>query len=223
MKPETKSSKDSTLYSYFRSSTSYRLRIGLNLKRVTYNTVPVNLREGEHLQPQFRAINPQGLVPALSLPSGRTLSQSMAALEYLEETVPTPSFLPGDTSQRARIRELANIIAIDIHPINNLRVLKYLSNNLNISEDDKNAWIKHWIYEGFEVLENHLQEFSQWGKYTCGSQVTLADICLIPQVYNAERFGCDMSRFPRIRDVTAACMELSAFADARPENQPDAL
>ena len=210
------------LYSYFRSSAAYRVRLGLQLKDLAYETVPVHLLRdgGEHLQAGYRAINPGALLPCLQ-DGETTISQSLAILDYLEEAYPGRALLPADPAGRARVRALALIVACDIHPLNNLRVLKYLGNTLGVSEEEKTAWYRHWIEEGFRVIETHLTRDEQTGEFCHGDQPTLADCCLIPQVFNAERFSVDLTPYPTIRRINRLCVELEAFAAAHPARQPD--
>lgn len=210
------------LYGYYRSSTSYRVRIALNLKELDYRQQPVNLLQGEHREGPYRQLNPQGLVPALETDEGEQLTQSLAICEYLEERYPEPSLLPANAVDRARVRALVGLLAIEIHPLNNLRVLKYLTGELGIDEDTKLGWYRHWIAEGFDALEAMLAGDPRTGRYCHGDQPGLADACLVPQVYNAERFGCDLESYPTIRRIHAACNELPAFARAHPAEQPDA-
>jgi maleylacetoacetate isomerase len=209
-----------TLYGYFRSSAAYRLRIALNLKGLSPELVSIHLQKegGLNRKPDFRAINPQMRVPALKLDSGDVLIQSLAIIEYLDETHPQPPLLPRDPIQRAKVRALAQVIACDIHPLNNVGPLRYLKNPLGQEQAKIDAWYHHWILEGFEALEALLQP----GPYAFGSEVTLADVCLVPQVANATRFKVPLERFPKIVAVNAACLKLPAFDKARPENQPDA-
>ncbi|WP_211830114.1 maleylacetoacetate isomerase [Kistimonas asteriae] len=206
------------LYDYFRSSAAYRIRIALNLKGLSYDSIPINLRTGEQCSPAYRDRNPQGLVPALETPHG-LLSQSLAIMEWLDEAYPeSVPLLPGDTWLRAQIRSLAGQIACDIHPLNNLRVLHYLQGELGVSDTAKSDWYAHWVTTGFEALEPQLS-----GSGFCiGEQPTLADICLIPQVYNALRFKVDLSPYPAIRQVYEHCNQLEPFQKAAPENQADA-
>ncbi|WP_287496213.1 maleylacetoacetate isomerase [Pandoraea sp. CB10b_02] len=212
-----------TLYSYFRSSAAYRVRIALNLKGIDYDTVPVHLVRdgGEQLKPAYRALNVNGLVPTY-VDGDVNIHQSLAIIEYLEETHPTPALLPADPAARAHVRALALDIAADIHPIDNLRVLRYLKHDLGVSEEQKNAWYVHWIVEGFKALEARLAARSSQGGFMFGDTPTLADCCLVPQVYNANRFKVDMTPFPRIAAVNAHCLTLDAFRRATPEAQPDA-
>ena len=208
------------LYSYFRSSAAYRVRIVLNLKGIAYETAPVHLiKDGGHnKRPEFRAINPQMRVPVLVTPNGDTLIQSLAIIEYLEETHPQPPLLPKDPIARAKARALAELIACDIHPLNNVGPLRYLKNVLGHEQSAIDAWYHHWIIEGFEALEALVEP----GPYACGDAVTIADICLVPQLYNARRLKVPLDKFPKITAVDAACMKLAAFDRARPEKQPDA-
>lgn len=208
-----------TLYGYFRSSAAYRVRIALNLKGLQADAVAVSLINGEQSQPAYRSLNPQGLVPALATEQG-LLTQSMAIIEYLESQHPTPALLPGDAWAQAHIRAFAQSLACDIHPLNNLRVLKYLTGELGVSETQKNAWYAHWIQTGFAGLETNLQQHA--GNYCFGDSPSLADVCLVPQVYNARRFKVDLSAFPLINRITDYCNQQPAFADALPERQPDA-
>jgi maleylacetoacetate isomerase len=209
-----------TLYGYFRSSAAFRLRIALNLKGLSPELVSIHLQKegGLNRKPEFRAINPQMRVPALKLDSGEVLIQSLAIIEYLDETHPQPRLLPRDPVQRAKVRALAQVIACDIHPLNNVGPLRYLKSALGQEQAKIDAWYHHWILDGFEALESLLQT----GPYAFGSEVTLADVCLVPQVYNATRFKVPLDRFPKIVAVNAACLKLPAFDKARPENQPDA-
>jgi len=209
-----------TLYGYFRSSAAFRLRIALNLKGLSPELVSIHLQKegGLNRKPEFRAINPQMRVPALKLDSGDVLIQSLAIIEYLDETHPQPPLLPRDPVRRAKVRALAQVIACDIHPLNNVGPLRYLKNTLGQEQAKIDAWYHHWILDGFEALEALLPP----GPYAFGSEVTLADVCLVPQVANATRFKVPLDRFPKIVAVNAACLKLPAFDKARPENQPDA-
>ncbi|VVD70181.1 maleylacetoacetate isomerase [Pandoraea terrigena] len=213
----------STLYSYFRSSAAYRVRIALNLKGLDYETVPVHLVRdgGEQRKPAYRALNVNGLVPTF-VDGGVNLHQSLAIIEYLEEMHPTPALLPADPMARAQVRALALDIAADIHPIDNLRVLRYLKHDLGVTDAQKDAWYVHWVVEGFTSLEARLAAQSSQGKFAVGDTPTLVDCCLVPQVYNANRFKVDMTPFPRIAAVNAHCLTLDAFRRAAPEAQPDA-
>ncbi|ADJ62636.1 maleylacetoacetate isomerase [Herbaspirillum seropedicae] len=212
-----------TLYSYFRSSASYRVRIALHLKDLPYETVPVHLlnQGGEQLLPAFTEINPHALVPVLA-EEGHYVSQSLAMLELLEERHPTPSLLPGDAFQRAHIRALSLAIACDIHPLNNLRVLKYLKRELGMDDERKNAWIAHWINLGFTALERQLAADTTRGHFCVGDAPTMADCCLVPQIFNARRFEVDMAPYPTLCAIEQACHALPAFQQAHPAQQPDA-
>ncbi|CAA9892654.1 putative maleylacetoacetate isomerase [Candidatus Methylobacter favarea] len=209
------------LYSYFRSSAAYRVRIALNLKNIDYEIRPVHLLKhgGEQFKADFLALNPQGRVPVLVV-QNTVLTQSSAIIEYLEEAHPSPPLLPADAMDRAWVRSLAQLIACDIHPLNNLRVLNYLKDSLN--HDHKEAWYRHWIQEGFTALEQLLQNSAYSGQYCFGATPGLADAFLIPQVYNALRFNCDMNNFPLINDIYQHCLQETAFLNAAPEHQPDA-
>ena len=208
------------LYTYYRSSAAYRVRIALNLKGIDHEQVAVNLLEGEEQGDAYRAVNPQGLVPTLEV-DGQRFTQSLAILEYLEERWPDPSLLPAGAPERARARALADLIACDIHPLNNLRVLKYLTDELEVDSDERNRWYRHWIEEGFRAFEQQLEALGS-ADVCFGTQPGLADVLLIPQVYNARRFAVDLEPFPRIRRIEAHCLTLDAFARAQPEQQADA-
>ncbi|OZI44402.1 maleylacetoacetate isomerase [Bordetella genomosp. 5] len=211
------------LYGYFRSSAAYRVRIALNLKGLSYEYVPVHLLKdgGQQLSDTYRALNPAALVPTL-VDDGAALGQSLAIIEYLDETRPEVPLLPADALGRARVRGLAQAVACDTHPLNNLRVLKYLKHTLQVSDDAKNEWYRHWVDVGLGALEAMLAQSDDTGRFCHGDTPTVADLCLVPQVYNARRFGCDLSAFPTIERIDAACGELQAFVDAQPQNQPDA-
>lgn len=215
------------LYSYFRSSASYRVRIALNLKQLTYDVVPVHLLRngGEQFTAEYRNLNPDGLVPALIDEAGsgaNALTQSLAIIEYLEETYPNPPLLPRDAIDRAYVRSVALSIACDIHPLNNLRVLRYLVRELKVSEDDKNAWYRHWCEQGLAALETTLARDSRVGRFCFGDAPTLADCCLVPQIANAQRLNCNLQPMPTVMRINDACLELNAFSNAAPANQPDA-
>ncbi len=211
------------LYSYFRSSAAYRLRIALHLKGLAFDTVPVHLLKGggEQLQSAYRAVNPAALVPALQS-DGTTLTQSLAIMEYLDETHPQPPLLPADALGRARVRALALTVACDIHPLNNLRVLTYLSGELQASGDARNAWARHWMALGFATLEQHLANDAATGLCCHGDTPTLADCCVVPQVFNARRFELDLAPFPTLVRIAEHCETLPAFIAAHPAQQPDA-
>jgi maleylacetoacetate isomerase len=206
------------LYTFFRSSAAYRVRIALNLKGIAYEPVPVHLPKREQAQPQYLAVNPQGRVPALDL-GGEVLIQSPAILEYLEEAYPNPPLLPSDPLQRAKVRAICALIACDIHPLNNLSPLSYLKHNFGQEQPAIDAWYVHWVTEGFKALERMLSA----GPFACGKRPTLADVYLVPQVYNARRFKTPLDDFPKIVAVDAACNELEAFQAAAPERQVDAF
>jgi maleylacetoacetate isomerase len=207
------------LYSYFRSSAAYRLRIALNLKGLDYDYVAVNLLEMEHKSEAYLARNPQGLLPALEMPGGETLGQSIALLEWLEETHPQPPLLPEEPLQRARVRSVVNNIACDVHPICNLAVTNYLEEHYGAGQADILAWYTTWMHRGFRAVETTLAQYTT--RYSFGDTPGMADVVLIPQVYNAQRFEIDLAPFARIRELVTTCMALPAFADAAPERQPD--
>jgi maleylacetoacetate isomerase len=211
------------LYTYFRSSAAYRVRIALNLKGLPYEAVPVHLLKGggDQLSDNYRKINPSKLVPALQDERG-TLTQSLAILEYLEDTHPDVPLMPADPLGRARVRELAQIIACDIHPLNNLRVLRYLVHEMGVSEEAKTQWYKHWVTDGLAALEAHLARDPGTADFCHGETPTLADCCLVPQVFNAQRFDIDLAPYPNIARINANCVQLPAFQHAHPSQQPDA-
>lgn len=208
------------LYSYFRSSAAYRVRIALNLKSLPYDYVPVNLLRAEQKSAPYLARNPQGLVPALETDEGGLIAQSMAILEWLEDIYPTPPLLPNDPVQRARVRSLANSIACDIHPLNNIAILNYLRSELGAGDEQIHTWYCTWVRRGFDGIERTLEESS--GEFCFGDQATLADVCLVPQVSNADRFRVPTADYPHIRRINDHCLSLDAFADAAPAVQPDA-
>ena len=211
------------LHTYFRSSAAYRVRIALHLKGLDYEAVPVHLVRGggEHRQPAYLGLNPAGLVPALE-DAGQVLTQSLAIVEYLEETHPQPALLPAAALDRARVRAIAQAIACDIHPVNNLRVLQYLTRELGVSEEQKNAWYRHWIGVGLRAVEAMLAGDARTGAFCHGDTPGLADCCLVPQVFNARRFGCELSAMPTVLRIADHCAGLEAFRRAAPEAQPDA-
>ena len=209
------------LYSYFRSSAAYRVRIGLNLKGIAYEYLPVNLRQGEQQAAPYRAINAQELVPALTDERG-TFTQSLAILEYLEERYPEPPLLPRVPEARARVRAIALAIACDIHPLDNLRVLQYLTRTLGVSEEAKNTWYRHWVDLGLAALEAKLAADPATGAFCHGAAPTLADVCLVPQLANARRLPLPLTAYPTLLRIEATCAALPAFAAAAPERQPDA-
>jgi maleylacetoacetate isomerase len=206
------------LYTYFRSSAAYRVRIALNLKDIAYEGISIHLTKdgGQHRKPEYRAVNPQMRVPTLELSSGDKLIQSLAIIDYLDEIFPDPALLPKDAIERAHVRAVAHIVACDIHPLNNLVTLQYLR-KLGHDEAAVNEWYASWVLAGFEAIEPLLRP----GPYAFGSHVGLADICIVPQVFNARRFKVPLERFPKILAVDAACAKLPAFDKARPENQFD--
>lgn len=208
------------LYNYYRSSTSFRVRIALALKGMEYEYVPIHLRKSEQKRPDYVARNPEGLVPLLELDDGTCLSQSLAIMEYLDEVHPEPPLLPSDPAGRARVRALAQLVACEIHPLDNLRVLRYLVHVLGVSEEAKMDWYRHWVRVGLEAFDAHLAQ--QPAKYCHGGRPTLADCSLVPQVFNAKRFDCDLAGLQHVQRVFAACMELPAFQAAQPSACPDA-
>jgi maleylacetoacetate isomerase len=210
------------LYTFFRSSAAFRVRIALNLKGVAYEPIFVHLRKAAQRAPDYLRLNPEGLVPLL-VADGRAISQSLAIIEYLDETHPAPPFLPATPAARARVRSLAQVVACDIHPINNSRVLQYLTNELKISEEGMAAWYRHWIDLGLDSLEVRLGRERDTGAFCHGDSPGLADICLIPQLFNAMRFDKDpLTRRPTLKRIFEACMSRDAFDRAQPEKQPDA-
>jgi maleylacetoacetate isomerase len=208
-----------TLYGYPLSSAAYRVRVALALKGVKVSTVNKQLRRGEHRQKDYLKINPQGFVPALALEDGTVLTQSLAIIEWLEESYPLPPLLPADPNARARVRSLCQLVTCDIHPLNNLRVLQYLESNLNLARAARDEWYRHWIATGFTALEDALGRDDARGRFCFGDQPGMADLCLVPQVYNARRYSVDLASYPRIVAIDAACGELPAFAGAVPEKQ----
>ena len=211
-----------TLYTFFRSSTSFRLRIALNAKGLPYTPEFVNLPKMQHRDPAYMAKNPQGLVPAL-LDGGRLVTQSLAMLEYLDERYPEPPLMPRDIEERAYVRALSQIIGCDIHPINNVRVLKYLRSRWKLSEEDSNEWYAHWIGEGFRAIEAFIKQEGRAGTYCLGERFTIADICLAPQVFNAQRFNCDLAAFPVSVAIAERVLQLPAVIKAHPKAQGDAF
>ena len=210
------------LHNYFRSSTSYRVRIALEMKGLEYTYVAHHLRHGEHRDAPYLAVNPQGLVPALVWSDGTLLLQSLAIMEFLDETVPEPPLLPADALGRARVRMLAQMIACDIHPVNNLRVLTSLRTLYGAGDEDIANWFRHWVNETFEPLEKILGSSPETGTFCHGDRPGIADICLVAQVANNQRYSLDMAPYPVISRINAACLELPAFRRAAPANQPDA-
>ncbi len=211
------------LFSYWRSSAAYRVRIGLNLKALAYDITPVHLvRDGGQQHSEgYAALNPQELVPTLRH-GEQVLHQSMAILEYLDEVFGGHSLLPDDAAGRARVRALAQLVACDIHPLNNLRVMQFFSDTWNVPQSEREDWTRHWIQLGFEAMERMLVESVETGRFCHGDSPTLADCCLVPQLYNARRFNVDLGPYPTLVRIEAACLAIPAFEAARPENQPDA-
>ncbi len=211
------------LYGYFRSSASFRVRVALNLKGLPYDSTAVHLRKdgGQQHAPAFRALNPAALVPVLD-DDGHVMTQSLAIIEYLEETHPQPPLLPQDAVQRAYVRSVALAIACDIHPLNNLRVLRYLVKTLGVSEEQKNAWYRHWVEQGLAALEARIVADNRAGQYALADSVTLADVMIVPQIFNAQRMDCSLESVPTLMRIFEHCMRLPAFIDAQPSKQPDA-
>ena len=210
------------LFDYFRSSAAYRVRIALNLKGLTPERAFVHLRQRAQREAGYLALNPQGLVPVLSTDDGQVLTQSLAIIEYLDETHPQPPLFPVGAVARARVRAIALEVACDIHPLNNLRVLTYLKHTLHVSEADKDIWYHHWVREGLAALETQLTRDADTGRFCHGDRPTLADVVLVPQIANARRFNVDLTPFPTLIRIEAACLDLPAFAQAEPSRQPDA-
>ena len=208
------------LYTYFRSSAAYRVRIALNLKDLAYDPAFVHLAKGEHRKPGYAAVNPQALVPALE-DAGRLLNQSLAIIEYLDESRPFPPLLPKEAFARARVRALSLLVACEIHPLNNLRVLQHLKRVLGQNEDQVNAWYRHWIADGLAKLEAALADPAT-GRFSHGDTPGMADCCLVPQVFNAQRYQCDTTLYPRVMRINEECLTLDAFQRAQPGQQPDA-
>ena len=213
------------LYSYFRSSASFRVRIALALKKLDYDYLPVHLVKNEQLAPAFRALAPAQLVPSLVIEhegAAATITQSLAIIEYLDETVPDPPLLPADALGRARVRAIALDIACEIHPLDNLRVLRYLQSALKVSDDDKNRWYRHWVETGLEVVERHLAGHPATGRFCHGDAPGMADCVLVPQIFNAQRMDCRLDHVPTVMRVFGACMAEPAFASTQPSACPDA-
>ena len=211
------------LYNYFRSSASFRVRIALNVKGLPYDYAPVHLLKegGQQLASSFRTLNPDALVPVLD-DGGNVLTQSLAIIEYLEETRPQPPLLPRDAVERAYVRSIALAIACEIHPLNNLRVLRYLVKTLQLSEDQKNTWYRHWVEQGLAAIEARVLAEGRSGRYALGDAVTIADVCIVPQIFNAQRMDCDLTSVPTVMGIFDRCMQLPAFTAALPLAQPDA-
>jgi len=209
------------LHTYFRSSAAFRVRIALNLKGLAYDTGFVHLAKGEHRTPAYGAVNPQALLPTLE-DAGRQLTQSLAIMEYLEETHPQPPLLPRDPFARARVRSLSLLIACEIHPVNNLRVLQHLKRALGQNEEQVNSWYRHWIADGLAKFEADLLREKSAGRFCHGDAPGMADCCLVPQIFNAQRYQCDTAPYPATMRVFAECMKIEAFDRAQPSKQPDA-
>jgi maleylpyruvate isomerase len=207
------------LYGYSLSSASYRVRIALALKGLEVTAVTKDLRRGEHRQPDFLRLNSQGFVPALDLDDGQVLTQSLAIIEYLDEMYRQPPLLPASPAARARVRSLSQLIACDVHPLNNLRVLQYLEGPLGLGRSQREEWYHHWVKAGFEALEQSLAQAGSAGRFCYGDSPSMADVCLVPQVFNARRFAVDLCPYPRIVAIDAACRELPAFEKAAPQRQ----
>jgi len=210
------------LYTFFRGSSPFRVRIALNLKGLTYEQASVHLAKGEQRKPEYSAVNPQALVPALVLDDGHVLTQSIAIIEYLDETFPEPRLVPADPLGRARVRMLSLIVACEIHPLNNARTLAHLRKAMNQTEDQVNAWYRHWVADGLAKVEASLARFPGSGRFCHGDTPTMADCCLVPQVFNAKRFDCDTRPYPAVMGIFDECMKLDAFDRAQPAKQPDA-
>ena len=212
------------LYSYFRSSAAYRVRIALNLKGLPYEYAPVHLLRdgGEQLKPEYRRVNPEGVVPTLVDDAQQPIQQSLAIIEYLDETHPEPPLLPGTAIDRAHVRSIALQVACEIHPLDNLRVLRYLKHTLRVDDAAKDAWYRHWIESGFATLDARLADDPRTGTLCFGDTPTLADLCIVPQVFNAHRFSIDMTRYPTLQRIYEHAVQIDAFARAAPGAQPDA-
>jgi maleylacetoacetate isomerase len=210
------------LYNYFRSSASYRVRIALALKGIAYDYAAVHLVRNEQLSEAFRALAPAQLVPALAVDDAHVLTQSLAIIEYLEETQPEPPLLPEDAFGRARVRAMALDMACEIHPLDNLRVLRYLVREMSVSEDDKNRWYRHWVESGLEVVERQLAGHASTGRFCHGDAPGLADCVLVPQIFNAQRMACRLDHVPTVMRVFENCMAEEAFAATQPSACPDA-
>jgi len=209
------------LHNAARSSASFRVRIALNLKGLAFDYVPVGLLKGDQFRDEFRALNPAELVPVLELNDGRVLTQSLAIIEYLEERFPQPPLLPHGPLERAYVRAVALAIACEIHPLNNLRVLRYLVRTLAVAEEAKDTWYRHWVEQGLAQVESQLLAAKRTGPFVLGDQVTLADVLIVPQIFNAQRFNCKLDHVPTVMRIFDACMQLPAFIAAQPEKQPD--
>jgi maleylacetoacetate isomerase len=209
------------LHTFFHSSASYRVRIALNWKGLAHEQAFVSLPKAEHTAPSFKALNPAGLVPALE-DGGHVLSQSLAIIEYLDEAHPGPKLMPADPFERAYVRAFSQLVACEVHPLNNLRTLNYLRATYKLDQEGVNAWYRHWIADGFAMMEGFLAKEGRSGRYCLGDQVTMADCCLVPQVFNAQRYKCDLGPYPTVMRINEECCKLDAFAAAHPLKQPDA-
>ena len=210
------------LYTFFRSSAAFRVRIALNFKGIAYEPQFVNMPKDEHKIPSYKSVHPQGLVPALD-DGGKIYVQSLATMEYLEETHPLPPLMPTNPEDRAYVRAVAQIVACEMHPLNNLRTLRYVKKSYGVDDEGINTWYRHWVAEGFAGLESYLAGTGKTGRYCYRDQVTIADCCLVPQVFNAQRYNCDLAPYPTIMRIFSACMKLPPFIDAQPSKQPDAV
>jgi maleylacetoacetate isomerase len=210
------------LYTYFRSSASYRVRIALAYKGLAHDAAYVSLPKKEHQLGGFRAVNPQALLPALE-DGGRVLIQSLAIMEYLDETHPEPPLLPKAPLDRAYVRAVSQIVACELHPLNNLRTLRYVKHSYKLDDDGVNTWYRYWIADGFAMLEGYLAREGRTGRYCYGDMVTIADCCLVPQVFNAQRYNCELAPYPTLMRIFDACMQLDAFAATQPMKQADAV
>ena len=210
------------LYTYFRSSAAFRVRIALNLKGIGYEPVFVHLAKGRHRESKYSEVNPQALLPTLELDDGTRLTQSLAIIEWLDEEHPTPPLIPKDPLARARVRSLSYLVASEIHPLNNLRVLQYFERDWGVPQPERDVWVRHWITEGFSAFEALLQDHPSTGAFCDGNAPSIADCCLIPQMYNARRFAVDLTFYPTLLRIEEACLALPEFDAARPERQPDA-
>ena len=209
------------LYTFFRSSASFRVRIALNWKGIAYDPMLISLPKQENFAPEYKAISPIGLVPTLD-DRGNLLAQSLAILEYLDEAHPGPKLLPESALDKAYVRAFSQIIACEIHPLNNLRVLRHIKRTYGLDEEGVNTWYRHWIAEGFAMMEDFLKSSGRHGVYCYRDQITMADCCLVPQVFNAQRYQCDLAPYPTVMRIHDNCMKLDAFIKAQPSNQPDA-
>ena len=208
------------LYTYFRSSAAFRVRIALNLKGLAYEPAFVHLAKGEHRKPEYAEVNAQALVPTLVLDDGARLTQSLAIIEYLDEKYPQPPLIPSSPMAKARVRALSLLVSCEIHPLNNLRVLQYLKRSLGQNEEQVNAWYRHWVADGLQKFEAELKTGA--GAFCHGDTPSMADCCLVPQIFNAKRFQCDLAPFPATMRAFDSCMKLEAFDRAQPSKQPDA-